>query len=88
VPGKRGPFFVGLRVGAGDLVLVVKRPGASATPGRAVLAVFVDSVDDVLSRVEPAGGKVSGKAKDMPWGHRVAHITDPDGNPLNLTQQL
>jgi predicted enzyme related to lactoylglutathione lyase len=24
----------------------------------------------------------------VPWGHRVAHITDPDGNSVNLTQQL
>jgi uncharacterized glyoxalase superfamily protein PhnB len=31
---------------------------------------------------------VRGKAEDMPWGHRVAHVADPDGNPINLTQQL
>jgi hypothetical protein len=31
---------------------------------------------------------VHGTAKDMPWGHRVANITDPDGNTINLTQQL
>jgi hypothetical protein len=24
----------------------------------------------------------------MPWGQRVAHIKDPDGNVVNLTQQL
>jgi predicted enzyme related to lactoylglutathione lyase len=52
------------------------------------VAVFVENVDDLLPRVKPAGGKVHGRAKDMPWGHRVAHITDPDGNSINLTQQL
>jgi hypothetical protein len=24
----------------------------------------------------------------MPWGQRVAHIQDPDGNPLNITQPI
>jgi predicted enzyme related to lactoylglutathione lyase len=24
----------------------------------------------------------------MPWGQRVAHIADPDGNVVNLTQTL
>ncbi|MFF2141040.1 extradiol dioxygenase, partial [Streptomyces sp. NPDC058193] len=23
-----------------------------------------------------------------PWGQRVAHIKDPDGNPVNLTQPI
>ncbi len=57
-------------------------------PGRVAVADFVENVDDLLPRVKPAGGKVHRTAKDMPWGHRVAHITDPDGNPINLTQQL
>jgi predicted enzyme related to lactoylglutathione lyase len=88
VGGKRAPFFVCLRLGPADLVLVAYKRGAAEKPGRSTLAVFVDSVDDLLPRVEPAGGKVLGPAKNMRWGHRVAHITDPDGNPINLTQQL
>jgi predicted enzyme related to lactoylglutathione lyase len=88
VPGKKGPFFVTLRLGDAGLGLVNPKPGADSAPGRVVMAVFVENVDDLLPRVKPAGGKVLGKAKDMPWGHRVAHITDPDGNTLNLTQQL
>jgi hypothetical protein len=24
----------------------------------------------------------------MPWGQRVAHISDPDGNDVNLTQPI
>jgi lactoylglutathione lyase len=23
---------------------------------------------------------------DMPWGERVAYVTDPDGNPVALAQ--
>jgi predicted enzyme related to lactoylglutathione lyase len=88
VPGKKGPFFVTLRRGQATLTLVAHKQGADAPQGRIALAVFVENVDDLLPRVKPAGGKVHGKAKDMPWGHRVAHITDPDGNSVNLTQQL
>lgn len=88
VPGRGGPFYVGLRVGALDLGIVKPKPGAHAPPGRVILAVFVESIDELLPHVEPAGGTVLGPAKNMPWGHRVAHITDPDGNPVNLTQQL
>jgi predicted enzyme related to lactoylglutathione lyase len=88
VPGSKGPFFVTLRLGDASLVVVAGKPGADAGPGRITVALFVENVDDLLPRVKPAGGKVRGKAKDMPWGHRVAHITDPDGNPINLTQQL
>lgn len=88
VPGRKGPFFVTLQFGEASLTLVAHKRGADALPGRAAVAVFVENVDDVLARVKPAGGKVRGPAKDMPWGHRVAHVTDPDGNPINLTQRL
>ncbi len=88
VPGKKGPFILTLRLGGATLGFVDYKKGAAVATGRVVVAVFVPNVDDLLPRVEPAGGKVLGPAKDMPWGHRVAHITDPDGNPVNLTQQL
>jgi predicted enzyme related to lactoylglutathione lyase len=88
VPGQKGPFFVTLRLGEASLGLVAHKRGADAAPGRITVAVLVENVDDLLPRVEPAGGKVLGPANDMPWGHRVAHITDPDGNSVNLTQQL
>ena len=88
VPGRTGPFFVTLRLGEASLGLVAHKRGADAPAGRVGVAVFVENVDDLLPRVKPAGGKVLGSAKNMPWGHRVAHITDPDGNTINLTQQL
>jgi predicted enzyme related to lactoylglutathione lyase len=88
VPGRKGPFFVTLRLGDASLGLVAHKHGADTPAGRVAVAVFVENVDDLLPRVKPAGGKVHGTAKDMPWGHRVAHTTDPDGNTINLTQQL
>lgn len=88
VPGKKGPFMVELRFGEANLALVDYQPGADASPGRIAVAVFVANVDELLPRVAPAGGEVLGPANDMPWGHRVAHITDPDGNKVNLTQRI
>jgi predicted enzyme related to lactoylglutathione lyase len=38
--------------------------------------------------VAALGGRVLGEANDMPWGQRVAHIQDPDGNTVNLTQPI
>ncbi|WP_436693071.1 VOC family protein [Geodermatophilus sp. CPCC 205506] len=37
------------------------------------------------ARVPELGGTASGPANDMPWGQRVAHVRDPDGNAVNLT---
>lgn len=88
VPEQGEPFFVGLRMGSSDLGLVADERGAAAQPGRIVLTVFVGNVDELLPKVEAAGGTVLGDANDMPWGHRVAHVTDPDGNVVNLTQVL
>jgi predicted enzyme related to lactoylglutathione lyase len=86
VPDEGPTFFVGLTVGEADLGLVVNAEVDTGARQRIVLSVGVDSVDDLLSRVEPAGGRVLGPPNDMPWGQRVAHIQDPDGNPVNLTQ--
>jgi predicted enzyme related to lactoylglutathione lyase len=52
------------------------------------LSIEVPDVDALLPRVPALGGSAPGPANDMPWGQRVAHVTDPDGNALNLTQQL
>jgi predicted enzyme related to lactoylglutathione lyase len=53
-----------------------------------LLSIEVPDVDAVLPRVVELGGTAPAPANDMPWGQRVAHIKDPDGNVVNLTQQL
>jgi predicted enzyme related to lactoylglutathione lyase len=53
-----------------------------------VLSIQVPDVDALLPRVAGLGGTAPGPANDMPWGQRVGHISDPDGNAINLTQQL
>ena len=84
-----GPvFFVNLRLGDSQLGLVNQADADISAPSRTLLSVEVDDVNAVLERVEAAGGRVLGEPADMPWGQRVAHIHDPDGNMVNLTQAV
>jgi predicted enzyme related to lactoylglutathione lyase len=87
VPPEGPTFFVGLRVGDSDLG-VVADADAPEGPQRMLLSIDVREVDALLPRVEELGGHVEGPPNDMPWGQRVAHVQDPDGNAVNLTQQL
>jgi len=84
-----GPaFFVGRRVGDSELGLVADAGGPAGVPQRVLLSIEVDDVNALLDRVTELGGTVGGPPNDMPWGQRVAHIKDPDGNPVNLTQPI
>ena len=87
-PESGAVFYVGLRVGDSDLGLTADPNVDVDSPSRMLLSVDVADVDVLLPRVEALGGRVQGPANDMPWGQRVAHIADPDGNVVNLTQQL
>jgi predicted enzyme related to lactoylglutathione lyase len=84
-----GPvFYVGLRLGDSELGLTADEKVETGEPVRILLSIDVPDVDALLPRVEDLGGRAPGPANDMPWGQRVAHITDPDGNAVNLTQDL
>lgn len=87
-PAEGPTFYLGLRIGDTDLGLVAKtNPGTGAAP-RILLSIGVDDVEETLGRVAALGGTVRSGPNDMPWGQRVAHIQDPDGNPVNLTQPI
>jgi predicted enzyme related to lactoylglutathione lyase len=88
VPDEGPAFYVGLRVGNSELGLVAQADAATGTAQRILLSVDAGDVDALLERVEALGGHVLGQPNDMPWGQRVAHITDPDGNAINLTQPI
>jgi predicted enzyme related to lactoylglutathione lyase len=86
---ENGPaFYVGLQVGDSELGLAADSGVTPGGPGRMLLSIEVSDVDATLPGVEALGGHVQGPANDMPWGQRVAHVADPDGNVVNLTQQL
>lgn len=88
VPEEGPTFFVGLRVGNGDLGIVADENAETGSPTRILVSITVKDVGALLERVVPLGGKVLGQPNDMPWGQRVAHIQDPDGNAVNLTQPI
>ncbi|MGY1748932.1 VOC family protein [Modestobacter sp. SYSU DS0511] len=76
------PFFLGLRIG--DSVLGLVREAEPPAGNRTLLGIGVDDVDALLDAVRSHGGSVTGGPTDMAWGMRVAHVLDPDGNPVNL----
>ncbi|WP_430785475.1 VOC family protein [Actinoplanes sp. G11-F43] len=86
-PAEGPAFFVGLRIGDSEVGLVSEAGVDLSVPSRILLSVEVGDVDAFLERVGPAGGRVLGHPNDMPWGQRVAHVHDPDGNMVNLTGQ-
>ncbi|WP_434445102.1 VOC family protein [Lentzea sp. E54] len=86
-PAEGPVFYQALKIDDSELGLVAQDTDLSAAP-RVLLSIGVADVDAVLTLVEPAGGRVRGPSNDMPWGQRVAHVFDPDGNPVNLTQEL
>ena len=85
VPPEGPVFYLGLRIGDSDLGLVSDERVAEARAGRILLSIEVPDIDALLPRVEELGGSVTGGPTDMPWGQRVVHLRDPDGNVVNLT---
>ncbi|MFE9204522.1 VOC family protein [Micromonospora sp. NPDC007230] len=87
-PADGPPFFVSLMLGDSEVGLVSQPDTDLSTPPRILLSVDVEDVDALLDEVVAAGGRVLGPPNDMPWGQRVAHVHDPDGNLINLTQEI
>ncbi|MFG2924304.1 VOC family protein [Streptomyces sp. NPDC048305] len=88
IPAEGPAFYLGLRIGDSDLGLVAKANPGTEAASRILLSIGVDDVDETLGLVEALGGSVRSGPNDMSWGQRVAHILDPDGNPVNLTQPI
>ena len=88
VPEDGPTFYLGLRIGDSELGITADADVEVGKPVRVLLSIDVPDVDALLPRVVVLGGTAPGPANDMPWGQRVAHVSDPDGNVVNLTQQL
>jgi predicted enzyme related to lactoylglutathione lyase len=88
VPEEGPEFYVELRIGSTALGLAQQDDTQIGEPVRIILSADVEDVDALLPIVEQAGGTVPAQPNDMPWGQRVAHVLDPDGNMLNLTKWL
>jgi predicted enzyme related to lactoylglutathione lyase len=81
-------FYLGLRADDFPFGLVANGSVPVGEPGRVLLSIDVDDVDVLLPRVPELGGRVTGGPTDMPWGQRVLHVQDPDGNALNLNSPV
>ena len=84
-----GDGYVSLRRGEASLgVTTVESPKMLAgieagTQPRFEMFVYVDDVDETVGSLN---APVLAEPKDMPWGERVAYVTDPEGNPVALAQ--
>jgi lactoylglutathione lyase len=81
------PVFVTLRFGESELGIgamsgdpIHGRPQRPATGHRIELCLYVDDVDATAA----AAPDVVVEPQDMPWGERIAYISDPDGNLVML----
>jgi len=88
IPEEGPVFYVRLRIGNSDVGMVSDAAVADRQAGRILLSIEVADVDALLPRVHGLGGEITGGPNDMPWGQRVAHIKDPDGNAINLTSPV
>jgi lactoylglutathione lyase len=50
------------------------------------VAFFVDDPDAEHARLRRAGVKVLAPPTNRPWGERTLHVSDPDGNVVELTR--
>ena len=83
-PEEGAAFYIGLQLGDSELGLSSDTAVTPGDPGRMLLSIEVPDVDALLPRVAELGGEAPGPADDMPWGQRVAHIKDPDGNVISI----
>lgn len=88
MPPQGTTFYRGLRIGDGELGLTADAQVSTGDTSRILIHIEVEDVDEALGRVVVLGGQVSRPANDMPWGQRVGHIKDPDGNAVNLAQAI
>jgi predicted enzyme related to lactoylglutathione lyase len=88
-PPEGEAFFVSVDVAGTHLGLGYDEGAAGTEVGqRAALWFYTDSCDQAVARLESAGATVLSTPTDMPWGERVAHLHDPDGNPIHIGQRL
>jgi catechol 2,3-dioxygenase-like lactoylglutathione lyase family enzyme len=57
-------------------------------PGEPNLYFFVSDVDAVFAKLSAEGVLFDQAPTDMPWGHRVATLRDPEGRRVCLAQNL
>ncbi|HET6532320.1 MAG TPA: VOC family protein [Actinoplanes sp.] len=85
-PPEGDPMFVTLRLNTSELGL-----GAGEVDGPTAgyaLCVYADDCDAAVERLRAAGTPITEEPADMPWGERMARVTDPAGNEIVLVAKL
>lgn len=66
-----------------------ERPADAAAQDRFALIIEVDGLDARVKELAGRGAAFLGPPREMPdWGIRVAHLRDPDGNLIELYEDL
>ena len=60
---------------------------AARDPASETLFLVAD-VDAEVERLRHAGLTILSGPTDRPWGHRTVHLLDPDGNVVELAQEI
>lgn len=93
LPADGEPGYVGLRSGTAELAVTdanwaSERYGLTMGNGaRVEMYVYVPELDALVAQLRHAGVTVLRDPEDMPWGERIAAVSDPDGNPVAVCQE-
>ena len=66
---------------------LIGRDAVGPGPDGEVLFI-VDDVDAEVDRLLSTGATVLSGPTERPWGHRTAHLADPDGHVVELAQEI
>lgn len=66
---------------------LIGREATEGGPGGEVL-FLVEDVDGWAERLGEQGVEILSGPVDRPWGHRTLHVLDPDGNVVELAQEI
>ena len=89
-PPEGPPAFVSMDLGTSHLGFGHDPSVDLSGTQRIALWVYTDDCDALVEAVRAAGGAaaVLVEPNDEPWGERVAHVVDPDGNRVIVGQVL
>jgi lactoylglutathione lyase len=87
LPPEGEPGYVGLRRGSAEVAVIDaawpqdQYGGTVGDELRFEMFVYVDEVDATVEQLRGDGTAVLCEPSDMPWGERVAYVTDPTATP-------
>jgi lactoylglutathione lyase len=94
MPGENGPGYIGLKRDESELAITTAespRQLIGVEPGdqpRFEMFIYVDDLDKEVERIKGDQGTVYKDPQEMPWGERIAYVSDPEGNPVALAQGI